>query len=100
MSNTKTKKPSSMLKDGVSLIQSRTGGYECVWKYHDHYWKRKYVQFHIISVNGEPADWVGSYKKYEIPGWNGKKFLDTHIIVNRSTFNKLVECGAYKVIQY
>jgi hypothetical protein len=100
MSNTKTKKPSSMLKDGVSLIQSRTGGYECVWKYHDHYWKRKYVQFHIISVNGEPADWIGSYKKYPIPGWFGKKFLDTHILLNRASFNRAVELGVYKVIHY
>jgi hypothetical protein len=100
MSNTKTKKPSAMLRNGVSLIQSRMGGYDCVFKYHDHYWKRKYVQFHIISVNGEPADWVGSYKKYPISGWFGKKFLDTSIILRRSVFNMLVESGAYKVIQY
>jgi hypothetical protein len=100
MPNTKTKKPSSMLRNGVSLIQANMGGYDCVFKYHDHYWKRKYVQFHIISVNGEPADWIGSYKKYEIPGWYCKKFLDTSIILRRSVFNLLVESGAYKVIQY
>jgi hypothetical protein len=100
MTTTKKKRPSSMLRHGQSVIQSKTGGYDCVWEYQEHHWKRKYVMFHIVSVNGERADWVESYKKYEIPGWYGKKFLDTSIVLNRSTFNMLVESGAYTVLHY
>jgi len=94
------KRPSSMLRHGQSVIQSKTGGYDCIWTYYEHHLKRKYVQFHITSVNGEPADWVKSHNKYPIAGWRNKKFLDTFIILNRSSFNMLVESGAYTVLHY
>jgi hypothetical protein len=100
MTTTKKKRPSSMLRHGQSVIQSKTGGYDCVWEYQEHHWKRKYVMFNIVSVNGELVDWVNSHNKYPIAGWLKPKFLDTFIVLNRSTFNMLVESGAYTVIRY
>ena len=61
MTTTKKKRPSSMLRHGQSVIQSKTGGYDCVWEYQEHHWKRKYVMFNIVSVNGELVDWVNSH---------------------------------------
>jgi hypothetical protein len=100
MTTTKKKRPSSMLRHGQSVIQSKTGGYDCVWEYQEHHWKRKYVMFNIVSVNGELVDWVNSHNKYPIAGCLKPKFLDTFIVLNRSTFNMLVESGAYTVLHY
>lgn len=100
MATTKQKRPSSKLRHGISVIQSKTGGYDCIWKYYDDTWKRKWVRFHIISVNGEPADWIDSYQKYQIEGWRKPKYLDTTIILLRTQFNMLVDSGIYKVLEY
>lgn len=94
------KRPSSKLRHGISVIQSKTGGYDCVWLYHEHHLKRKYVAFHIMSVNGEPADFLNSHQKYPIAGWIKPKYLDTFLLMTRSEFNHFVDSGLYKVLEY
>jgi hypothetical protein len=94
------KRPSSMLRHGISVIHTRTGGYECLWKYYDDRHKRFNVYFQLISVNGEPVDIMSAYNKYEIPGWFGKKFLPTFQFYSRSTFNQFVDMNTIRIVEY